>query len=89
MPDDKNIITVGVSFTPIVKSVNAAKVNEIISLELISGLNYYDIKWINGDIEVDTNPNSTVIFTISGIYKPKVIGHVLEVPQYWITVSEK
>ena len=88
MPEDKKVISVGVSFTPIVQSVNEANINDVINLTLISGLNYYDIVWVNSNnnTEIPTNSDSTVTFKVKGLYKPKVMGHILEVSQYWITV---
>lgn len=86
MPEDQKVINVGVSFTPIVESITEAEINDVIQLKLISGLNYYDIKWECGNIVVETNSDSTVIFSKPGIYKPRVIGHLLEVSQYWITI---
>ena len=87
MPNDKTTINVGVTFTPIVQSVNTADVNETIKVQLISGLNHYDIVWECNGIIVQTNPDSTVVFTVPGTYKPRVMGHLLEVSQYWITVG--
>ena len=86
MPEEK--ISIGVSFAPIVDSVKTAKINEIIQLGLITGLNNYDLEWINGDIVVKTNPDRTVVFTVPGVYQAKVLGQYILHESYWITVIE-
>ena len=73
MPEQENI-GVGVTFAKIVDSVKDADVNNVIKLFLISGLTPDGIVWVNGDIVVETNQDSTVVFTVPGTYRPKVLG---------------
>ena len=87
MPEDSKNISIGVTFAKIVDSITTAQVNEIIKLNLITGLTPDGIVWVKNDLEIKTNPDSTIVFKEPGIYRPKVLGFFLH-ESYNITVTE-
>ena len=87
--EDKQTVNIGVSMAPIVvASNNHPKINEVVSLQLISGLNSYDLEWINGELIIPTNPDRTVTFTEPGVYQARVLKQYILHESYWITVTE-
>ena len=88
MPEDKKVVSVGVTMAPIVESLKNVKVNEIVQLKLITGLNTYDIVYKNGDLTVEVGPDRTIVFTEPGIYRPWVLNQTFLHESYNINVSE-
>lgn len=69
---------------PIINVPDFITKNKDFKISLISGLNYYDVKWHHNDTIIKTPENLILNFDKEGEYIPYVFGKELKAYTIWI-----